>query len=259
MKFNYIYYKFLCIVIYTIIFFYFINLTYYCYSLNLSLLLLYIICIYLFVYYINKIFFFLESKKKIFLRRINLELKFFFKVSFKKHNFIKYTYFKINFIRRSQYKINCMSIVSYYNIIDINCSFRKMIKIYHIQKLKDIFIFFLLLIFLVFIRFFILNFYYIPSGSMIPTLLIGDYLITLPMFYGIKIPFYKKYFFQWNLPQKGDLVIFQKPSFYMPHSNEKWIKRIIGIEYERIQIKNGNIFVNNALYCRKFKKKIVLS
>lgn len=92
-----------------------------------------------------------------------------------------------------------------------------------------------------FIRTFIIQAFKIPSGSMKPTLLIGDHLLVNKFIYGVKIPFLDKYIIQFKKPQRGDVVVFKFPE------NEKldYIKRVIGVGGDTIEIKNDQLYVNN--------------
>lgn len=99
----------------------------------------------------------------------------------------------------------------------------------------------LLLIFIT--RLFIIEPYRIPSGSMQPTLLVGDFIFVNKFIYGINIPLTKKKITIKN-PEKGDVIIFKK-------DKKTYIKRLIGLEYDKIVYKNKNLYINNI----KIKKK----
>ncbi|WP_372651954.1 signal peptidase I [Halobacteriovorax sp.] len=93
--------------------------------------------------------------------------------------------------------------------------------------------------------------YRIPSGSMIPTLKIGDYIIVNKFAYGMKVPFSDiaigdinltpNYIFKQELPKRGDVVVFKFPKD--PSIN--YIKRVIGLPGDTIEIKDKVVYVNN--------------
>ncbi len=80
----------------------------------------------------------------------------------------------------------------------------------------------------------------IPSGSMIPTLLIHDHIFVNKMSYGIKWPFGKNFLFQWSHPSRGEVVVFRYPE----NPEVYYIKRVIGISGDEISLKDGVIQVN---------------
>jgi signal peptidase I len=93
----------------------------------------------------------------------------------------------------------------------------------------------------------------IPSGSMIPTLLIGDYLFVSKTSYG-----YSKYSFPWGLapfhgriwegaPKRGDVVVFRPPG----EPDTDFIKRVIGLPGDRIQVIGGLLQINGQPVERK--------
>ncbi len=97
------------------------------------------------------------------------------------------------------------------------------------------------------IRSLLLEPYHIPSGSMKPTLLVGDFLFIKKYSYG-----YSRYSFPFSLnlfngrffnksPQRGDIAVFRYPKD--PSIN--YIKRIIGLPFDRIQMRSGKLYVND--------------
>jgi len=88
----------------------------------------------------------------------------------------------------------------------------------------------------------------IPSGSMIPTLLVGDYLFVSKYSYGYSrysMPFAPNLFqgrIFGRLPDRGDVVVFK-----FPRDNETdYIKRVIGLPGDRVQVKAGRLFINGV-------------
>jgi signal peptidase I len=84
--------------------------------------------------------------------------------------------------------------------------------------------------------------YKIPSGSMIPTLLIGDYLLANKFIYGPKIPLVGGKLFTLEEPQKGDIVIFPSPE----DPGKDLIKRVVAVEGDVIEERNKQIFINGS-------------
>jgi signal peptidase I len=92
----------------------------------------------------------------------------------------------------------------------------------------------------------------IPSGSMIPTLLIGDYLFVSKFSYGysrysmpLGLPLFSGRIFA-SPPQRGDVAVFK-----LPRDNETdYIKRVIGIPGDRIQMKEGRLYINDVMVKR---------
>ncbi len=109
------------------------------------------------------------------------------------------------------------------------------------------------IILVVVVRTFAYEPFHIPSGSMIPTLLIGDYLFVSKFSYG-----YSKYSFPfgkgmfegrvWETPpERGDVIVFK-----LPRDNETdYIKRLIGLPGDRIQMRDEVLFINNEAVERR--------
>jgi signal peptidase I len=91
------------------------------------------------------------------------------------------------------------------------------------------------------IRAFVIQAFSIPSGSMKPTLLIGDYLLVNKFVYGIRNPLTNKVIIPISQPQRGDIVVF----LYPPDPAKDYIKRVIGIAGDKIQIINKHLYVND--------------
>lgn len=91
-----------------------------------------------------------------------------------------------------------------------------------------------------FIRTFVVQAFKIPSGSMLPTLLIGDHLLVNKFIYGIRIPFTGKLLVPIKKPKQGDIVVFRFPK----DRSVDYIKRVIGTPGDTVEIKNKKVFIN---------------
>ena len=96
------------------------------------------------------------------------------------------------------------------------------------------------LVLALFIRTFIVQAFKIPSGSMIPTLQIGDHILVNKLAYGVRIPFLEDYAVDFAKPQRGDVVVFIFPE----DRSKDFIKRVIGLPGDHIQMINGQVYLN---------------
>lgn len=93
------------------------------------------------------------------------------------------------------------------------------------------------------IRTFIVQAFDIPSGSMEPTLVPGDYILVNKFIYGIRIPFVGARFFTYNHPKRGDVIVFIFPK----DPSKDFIKRVIATGGETVQIRDSKIYIDNKL------------
>lgn len=93
------------------------------------------------------------------------------------------------------------------------------------------------------LKLFIIQAFRIPSGSMIPTLRIGDQILVSKLSYGLKNPFHDRYLFRTGSPKRGDVVVFKYPK----DESKDFIKRVVGIPGDHIVIRKKQIFVNGVL------------
>ncbi len=91
------------------------------------------------------------------------------------------------------------------------------------------------------VRTFVVQAFKIPSGSMIPTLIVGDHILVNKFRYDIKIPFLNKPLFRISDEQRGDVVVFIFPV----DPSKDFIKRIIGLPGDRIQVIDKKLYVND--------------
>ena len=98
------------------------------------------------------------------------------------------------------------------------------------------------------IRTFIFQPFKIPSGSMIPTLLVGDHLLVNKFIYGTKIPFTDSVVFPIRNIERGDVVVFTYPNSERDPSKKGvyYIKRIVGLPGDRIDIEGRSLFINGG-------------
>ncbi|MEX0731348.1 MAG: signal peptidase I [Aquisalimonadaceae bacterium] len=90
------------------------------------------------------------------------------------------------------------------------------------------------------IRSFLVEPFRIPSGSMIPTLLPGDFILVSKFAYGIRLPMTNQRVLGDGAPARGDLVVFQYPE----NPAQDYIKRVIGLPGDRITFHNRRVLVN---------------
>jgi signal peptidase I len=95
----------------------------------------------------------------------------------------------------------------------------------------------------VFIRTFIVQAFKIPSGSMKPTLEIGDHILVNKLSYGVKVPYLRKTLIPTGEPKRGDIAVF----IYPVDQSKDFIKRVIAVGGDVVEIKNKKVFVNDTL------------
>jgi len=91
-----------------------------------------------------------------------------------------------------------------------------------------------------FIRTFVVQAFKIPSGSMIPTLLIGDHILVNKFGYGIKNPLNGATWVAVADPQRHDVIVFKYPQ----NPDQDFIKRVVGVAGDQIEIVRKKVFVN---------------
>ena len=91
-----------------------------------------------------------------------------------------------------------------------------------------------------FIRTFIVQAFKIPSGSMIPTLLVGDHILVSKFIYGVKIPYLNMTIIPGADPKYDDIVVFEYPK----DPQKDYIKRVVGLPGDIVEIKNKQVYIN---------------
>ncbi|MEN8140047.1 MAG: signal peptidase I [Thermodesulfobacteriota bacterium] len=96
------------------------------------------------------------------------------------------------------------------------------------------------LVLALFIRTFVIQAFKIPSGSMLPTLQIGDHILVNKFFYGLRNPFNGTVLIPIATPKKKDIIVFKYPE----NPDIDYIKRVVGTAGDRIEIKDKVLYVN---------------
>jgi signal peptidase I len=91
-----------------------------------------------------------------------------------------------------------------------------------------------------FLRSFLYEPFKIPSGSMVPTLLIGDLILVNKFTYGIRLPIINKKIIDVNDPQRGDVMVFKYPK----DLSQDYIKRVVGVPGDKITYENKRLTIN---------------
>lgn len=103
--------------------------------------------------------------------------------------------------------------------------------------------FFPVLFIVLILRSFIVEPFRIPSGSMMPTLLIGDFILVNKFAYGVRLPVVNTKLAEVGEPQRGDIVVFRFPQ----DPSVDYIKRIIGLPGDRVAYYNKQLYVNDRI------------
>ena len=98
------------------------------------------------------------------------------------------------------------------------------------------------LVLALFIRTFVVQAFKIPSGSMEPTLEIGDHILVNKFIYGIKLPFTSISLLPLGNPKRGDVIVF----IYPLDTSKDFIKRVVAVEGDTVKIVNKKLYINGA-------------
>jgi signal peptidase I len=103
--------------------------------------------------------------------------------------------------------------------------------------------FFPVILVVFFIRSFLIEPFKIPSGSMIPTLHVGDFILVNKFTYGIRLPVIDKKIISINNPQRGDVMVFRYPE----DPSLDYIKRVIGVPGDIVEYRNKVLTINGVV------------
>ncbi len=93
------------------------------------------------------------------------------------------------------------------------------------------------------IRWGLMEAYVIPSGSMLPSLLINDHIFVNKFVYGLRVPFTKNWLYKNNDPERGEVIVFKYPE----DPSVFYIKRVVGVPGDKVLVENGDLYINDDL------------
>jgi signal peptidase I len=101
---------------------------------------------------------------------------------------------------------------------------------------------FLVLLVIVLFRSFVLEPYWIPSRSMMPSLISGDFIVVSKSAYGLRLPFSDELLVSLRRPRRGEVVVFRSPT-----EEKDLIKRLVGLPGDHVRVRDNRIWINGRL------------
>nr|VFK79199.1 MAG: signal peptidase I . Serine peptidase. MEROPS family S26A [Candidatus Kentron sp. SD] len=98
------------------------------------------------------------------------------------------------------------------------------------------------------LRSFLVEPFRIPSGSMLPTLEVGDFILVNKYTFGIRLPVFNKKIIDLGEPKRGDVIVFRYPV----DGSTPYIKRVVGLPGDRIDYRNDTLYINRKPVAREF-------
>ncbi len=111
--------------------------------------------------------------------------------------------------------------------------------------------FFPVLLIVLVLRSFLLEPFQIPTGSMIPTLEVGDFILVNKYAYGVRLPVIGTKLMNVADPQRGEVMV-----FIPPHEDKYYIKRVIGLPGDSVRYEDKNLYINGELISEEFVEDI---
>lgn len=100
--------------------------------------------------------------------------------------------------------------------------------------------FFIPIVLVLGVRWILVEPFVIPSGSMIPNLLVHDHILVKKFSLGLRVPFTEKWLVNWRRPERGEIMVFHYPQ----NPDVFYIKRLIGLPGDRVEVRGGRVSVN---------------
>lgn len=113
--------------------------------------------------------------------------------------------------------------------------------------------FFPVLLIVLVLRSFLIEPFQIPTGSMIPTLEVGDFILVNKYAYGVRLPVIGTKIMDVADPDRGEVMV-----FIPPHENKYYIKRVIGLPGDTIRYEEKRLYVNGELISEEFEENILV-
>jgi len=103
--------------------------------------------------------------------------------------------------------------------------------------------------------------FFVPTGSMTPTIRANDYILVPKFLYGLRIPLIDAPLLEWSRPQRGDIVVFKRP---VPGINSvgdrsAMIKRVIALEGDLVEILDAQVYINGIPLIEPYVERVTIS
>ena len=113
--------------------------------------------------------------------------------------------------------------------------------------------FFPVLVIVLIFRSFLIEPFQIPTGSMIPTIEVGDFILVNKYAYGVRLPIIGTKILEVEDPDRGEVIV-----FIPPHENKYYIKRVIGLPGDTVRYEDKNLYVNGELIIKNYAESIMV-